>query len=122
MRERQPSVIVPIDFGAFNMPQVRFAKRSGQRVAYYFPPSAWRRTGNQGAELAKLADKILVPFDWAETRYRGLGGNAEYVGHPLVERTVSTMTRSDFAAQFGMDASAPIIGLLLEVARTKLAS
>jgi len=67
MRERQPSVIVPIDFGAFNMPQVRFAKRSGQRVAYYFPPSAWRRTGNQGAELAKLADKILVPFDWAET-------------------------------------------------------
>ena len=55
---------------------------------------------------------IAAPFPWASDRYASMGANAVYVGHPLLERVKPTMTREEFAGQFGMDASQPIIGLL----------
>ena len=112
LRTRRPDVVVLIDFGAFNVRAARFSKTLGLKVCYYFPPGAWRRTGTQGAELATITDAIAAPFPWSAERYRSLGANAVYVGHPLLERVHAVLTREEFAAQFGMDASKPIIGLL----------
>jgi lipid-A-disaccharide synthase len=111
LRTRRPDVVVLIDFGAFNIRVARYSKQLGLKVCYYFPPGAWRRTGTQGAELARVTDLLAVPFPWAETRFRELGANAVYVGHPLLERVQTSMSREEFAAQFGMDPSRPIIGL-----------
>ncbi len=112
LKARKPDAVVLIDFGAFNVRVARAAKEYGLKVCYDFPPGAWRRTGTQGAELAQITDVIAAPFPWAAERYNALGANAIYVGHPLVERVKSTMTRTEFAAHFGMDASRPIIGML----------
>jgi lipid-A-disaccharide synthase len=112
LRTRRPDVVVLIDFGAFNVPVARAAKQLGLKVCYDVPPGSWRRTGNKGAELAQVTDLIAAPFPWAAERYQSLGANAVYVGHPLVERVKSSQTREQFAAQFGMDASRPIVGLL----------
>ena len=112
LRARRPDVVVLIDFGAFNARAARFSKTLGLKVCYYFPPGAWRRTGTQGSELAQLVDVIAAPFPWSAERYAGLGARAVYVGHPLLERVHAVLTREEFAAQFGMDASKPIIGLL----------
>ena len=112
LRERKPDAVVLIDFGAFNVRVARAAKEYGLKVCYDVPPGSWRRTGTKGAELAQITDVIAAPFPWAAERYKALGANAIYVGHPLVERVKSTMTRTEFAAQFGMDASRPIIGML----------
>ncbi len=112
IRARRPDVVVLIDFGAFNVRAARFCKSLGLKVCYYFPPGSWRRTGTRGGELAALTDVIAAPFPWASERYAGMGANAVYVGHPLLERVTPAMTRTEFAAQFGMDAGKPIIGLL----------
>jgi len=111
-RDRRPDVMVLIDFGAFNVRAARFCKSLGIKVVYYFPPSTWRRTGTQGSDLAALTDHVLVPFPWAEERYRKLGANALNIGHPMLDRVRSAMTRAEFASQFGMDEDQPIIGLL----------
>jgi lipid-A-disaccharide synthase len=112
LRTERPDVVVPIDFGAFNVRVARYSKQLGLKVCYYFPPGAWRRAGKQGANLAAITDLVATPFPWSETRLRGLGVNAVNVGHPLLERVRATMTREAFAAQFGMDAARPILGLL----------
>ncbi|HLK59617.1 MAG TPA: hypothetical protein VKU00_23860 [Chthonomonadaceae bacterium] len=112
LRRRRPEVVVLIDFGAFNVKVARYAKRQGLKVVWYPPPGAWRRTGNKGANLAAITDLLAVPFEWSAERLRGLGANAVWVGHPLLERCQAQMSRAEFAAQFGMDAAKPIIGML----------
>ena len=112
LSKRRPDVVVLIDFGAFNVRIARFCKQIGLKVCYYFPPGSWRREGNKGAELAQITDLLACPFPWAAERYKRLGANAVYVGHPMVERVKAQMTRAEFAAQFGMEPKNPIIGLL----------
>ncbi|HZO90765.1 MAG TPA: hypothetical protein VFB38_20720 [Chthonomonadaceae bacterium] len=112
LRERRPDVVVLIDFGAFNVRVARAAKALGLKVLYYFPPGAWRRTGTHGAELGQITDVLATPFPWSAERFRQLGANAVWVGHPLLERVQTTMSRAEFAAQFGMDPARPVIGML----------
>jgi lipid A disaccharide synthetase len=112
LRKRRPDVVVLIDFGAFNVPVARYARRIGLKVCYYFPPGSWRRTGTQGAALAKITDLLVTPFAWSAERFQSLGANAVNVGHPMLERVRAVMTRTEFAAHFDMDPSRPIIGLL----------
>jgi lipid-A-disaccharide synthase len=43
LREDPPAVLVPVDFGAFNVRLLRAVRREvpGLRTLYYFPPSSW---------------------------------------------------------------------------------
>ena len=112
LRARKPDVVVLIDFGAFNMRAARYAHEQGLKVFYYFPPGAWRRTGPQSAEIARITDAIATPFEWSAERLRTVGANVTWVGHPILERVRPVLSRAEFAAQFGMDPARPIIGLL----------
>lgn len=112
LRARRPDVVVLIDFGAFNVRVARYSKSLGLKVLYYFPPGAWRRHGTRESELARITDCVATPFIWNAERLRSLRVRAEYVGHPLLERARPRMTREEFAAQFGMDPSRPIVGIL----------
>lgn len=112
LTERRPDVVVLIDFGAFNVRAARYCKAHGFKVVYYFPPGSWRRTGDKGRELGELTDLLLAPFPWAAERYRRLGARVEYVGHPLLDRVRTEMSRGEFAGHFGLDPTQPIVGLL----------
>lgn len=112
LHERRPDVVVLIDFGAFNVRVARYCKQIGIKVLYYFPPGAWRRSGDNGAKLARITDVVATPFQWSADRFNRLGAHAVMVGHPLLERVKSEMSRNEFADQFGMDPTHPIIGLL----------
>lgn len=112
LKKRRPNVVIPIDFGAFNVRAARWSKEQGLKVLYYFPPGAWRREGTKGADLTGITDMLATPFEWSAERYRKLGAKAVCVGHPLLERVRPVMTRAEFAAQFDMDPARPIIGLL----------
>lgn len=112
LKQRRPDAVVLIDFGAFNVRAARYCKSLGLKVCYYFPPGSWRRQSNRGAELAQITDLIASPFPWTTERLLRFGANAVTVGHPILERAEAQLTRAEFAAQFGMEPSRPIIGLL----------
>ena len=112
LRERKPDVVVPIDFGFFNVRVAAEAKRLGSKVCYYFPPGSWRRTSTKGAGLPAITDLIACPFPWTAERLGALGANTLYVGHPMLERLTSIIDRAALAAKFGIDPNRPIIGLL----------
>jgi lipid-A-disaccharide synthase len=55
---------------------------------------------------------MVVIFPFEEKIYRDAGVPVNFVGHPLVDVVHPTMTREEFAARHGLDASRPIVTLL----------
>ncbi len=82
-----PTLIVLIDFPAFNMRLLRCAVPLGAPVLYYFPPASWKREPSVAAErLAAMATHVATPFEWSARIIEDLGGRATWVGHPVLDR------------------------------------
>jgi lipid-A-disaccharide synthase len=112
IRRRRPAVVVPIDFGAFNMGLARRLAGWGPPVAYYFPPGSWRKSGTVPPEIGRLCKAIITPFPWSEGRLRAAGANAHFVGHPLVDLARPSQSRAQFSREHGIEADHPVVGLL----------
>jgi lipid-A-disaccharide synthase len=85
LRRDPPRVVLPIDFGAFNLRLLEQMRRSGYRgeIIYYFPPGAWLDSEPQARAVARLATP-LTAFTRQRDFYHRLGLRCEYFGHPLV--------------------------------------
>jgi len=87
LRADPPDVLVPIDFGAFNVALLRRLRRA-IRTVYYIPPGCWSRHRPAG-QLPFLVNAIATPFPWSAENLRAAGSAAriEWVGHPILEYT-----------------------------------
>jgi lipid-A-disaccharide synthase len=109
-----PDLLVLIDFGAFN---VRLARRLRARldcpILYYFPPRSWSREADYSG-LADLLDRVATPFPWSKQRLLEAGIDAEWVGHPVVDRIhpPGPEERAALRAKLGVGDAEPVIGLL----------
>jgi lipid-A-disaccharide synthase len=112
LRQRRPDVVVLIDFGFVNVRIARYAHQLGLKTCYYFPPGSWKPDGFANPELARITNVIAAPYRWSVEIYQAIGARAEFVGHPLIERVKPVMGRKEFADQFGLDLSRPIVGML----------
>lgn len=87
LRHSPPSVVVLVDWPAFNMRILSYAHRLGLPTLYYFPPASWRREPSVAAQrVAALATDVATPFEWSAEIICGLGGRATRVGHPSLDR------------------------------------
>ncbi len=111
IQHTQPDLIVPIDFGAFNVPLSCWATAQGKCVVYYMPPSSWRRE-TQGRDLPRCTAMVLTPFEWSAERLRAMGANAHWVPHPLLRLARPTHTKEAFCERLGLDPFRPIVALL----------
>lgn len=109
-----PDLLVLIDFGAFN---VRLARRVRERlecpILYYFPPRSWSRDADYTG-LAGLVDRVATPFPWSERRLQDAGIDAEWVGHPVVDRIhpLEPEERAALRAKLGIGDDRRVLGLL----------
>lgn len=62
--------------------------------------------------MRKYIDRMLVIFPFEEAFYRERGVDAEFVGHPLAELPLPSVTREQFAADNGLDARRTWVALL----------
>jgi lipid-A-disaccharide synthase len=85
LRHDPPRVVLPIDFGAFNLRLLDQMRRSGYKgeIIYYFPPGAWLDSEPQARAVARFATP-LTAFTRQRDFYHRLGLRCEYFGHPLV--------------------------------------
>lgn len=117
-----PDLLMPIDFGAFNVRLVRRVRRRLDcPVLYYFPPRSWCREADYGG-LAGLVDLVATPFPWSEQRLREAGINARWVGHPVVDRIRPSgpEERAALRAKLGVPSGERVIGLLPGSRRTEI--
>ncbi len=109
---RRPQLAILIDFPDFNLRLARQLKKRHIPVVYFVSPQVWAWRKGRVKQLKERIVKMIVIFDFEEEIYRQAGVPVEYVGHPLVDRVRTHLTRQEFCAQTGLDPSMPIIALL----------
>ncbi len=114
IKQRQPALVILIDFGAFNVRLARTVRQAcpNQRIMYYFPPSSWRRRPHDWSFLAELVDIVATPFKWSAQQLRDCGVAAHWVGHPVVDRFVGQLEAADYRRQQNLPDGDPVVGLM----------
>ncbi len=103
--KRRPDLAIVIDSPAFNWRVARQMKKRGILTVYYVAPQFWAWRQGRVRLIRDYIDKALVIFPFEEKFYRDRGVDATFVGHPLAEVPVPTISRAEYAAQFGLDPS-----------------
>ncbi len=112
VRETRPDVAVLIDYPDFHLRLAKDLHSLGIPVVYFVSPQLWAWKKHRIHQVEKFVDRMLVIFPFEEKFYREHGVNATYVGHPLADLPLPTISRSDFADEYGLDASKDWVGLL----------
>lgn len=112
LRDDPPDVLVPIDFGAFNVTLLQRLGAHRPRTVYFIPPGCWSRTRPPG-KLPFLVEGIATPFPWSAEQLRTAGAPAriEWVGHPIMDYTQGSNSREEARRLLRIDASRPVIAV-----------
>lgn len=111
-KRRRTRVAVLIDAPGFNLTFASLAKRAGLRVIYYISPQIWAWRQGRVRKVARRVDKMLTLFPFEVPFYTAAGVDAEYVGHPLLDRLQNLPTPAQAAQALGLNPQAPIIAIL----------
>ncbi len=129
VRREKPDVVVPIDFGDFNIRLCGWIRQEGVPIVYYISPQVWAWGRWRARKIARAVTKMLVIFPFEEPLYRALGVDVEWVGHPLLDavgdaapnqspaglgsgQAVGGTERGGLRAELGIPKDAFVVGLL----------
>ena len=112
IRERRPAVAVLIDFPEIHFRLAEEFHRLGIPVIFFVSPQLWAWKKHRIKLVQKHIDRMLVIFPFEEPFYREHGVQAEFVGHPLAELPLPTVSRAQFAAENDLNPEKTWIGLL----------
>ena len=110
--QRKPDAAILIDFPDFNLRLARELHKLQIPVIYYVSPQLWAWRKGRIKQVQKYVSKMLVIFPFEADFYRDHGVKAEYVGHPLADEPMPSMTREQFASANGLDPAKTWIALL----------
>ena len=110
-RER-PAAAVLIDFPDVNFRLAKHLKRLGVPVIWFVSPQLWAWKRRRLRWVQARVTKMLTIFPFEEAFYRNRGVAAEFVGHPLAELPLPTVSREAYAAHNALDPAKPWIALL----------
>lgn len=107
----KPDLLILIDYPGFNLRLAAVAKKAGVKVLYYITPQVWAWHSSRAKKIARLVDHaaVILPFEAPFFEREGLA--VTFVGHPLLEMALPTMSRNDAQQEFGLDKSRRTIGL-----------
>ncbi len=112
IRARKPDLAVLIDFPDVNFRLAKELKQSGIPVLYFVSPQLWAWKQYRVRWVRERVSKMLVIFPFEEKYYRDRGVDAEFVGHPLADLPLPTISRKDYASQYKLDPAKEWIALL----------
>jgi lipid-A-disaccharide synthase len=110
--ERRPDIAVLIDFPDVNFRLAKHLHRLGIPVIYFVGPQLWAWKKRRIRWVRERVTKMLVIFPFEESYYRERGVDAAFVGHPLADVPLPTISREEFALAYRLDAAKQWIGLL----------
>jgi lipid-A-disaccharide synthase len=112
VREQRPDVAVLIDFPDVHLRLAETFKRLGIPVIFFVSPQLWAWKKGRIKRVQRFVDRMLVIFPFEEPFYRERGVDAKYVGHPLADLPLPSISREEFATANGLNAENRWIGLL----------
>jgi lipid-A-disaccharide synthase len=108
----RPDAAILIDFPDVNLSLARTLHRLGIPVIYFVSPQLWAWKQYRIRRVQRFVDSMLVIFPFEEAFYREHGVTATFVGHPLAEVPLPSISRKAFADQYSLDPSKQWVGLL----------
>jgi lipid-A-disaccharide synthase len=119
--KRGATLAILVDSPGTHLGVARRLKNQGIPVGYFIGPQVWAWRAGRVRVVRRLVKRMVVIFPFEEKIYRDAGVPVDFVGHPLVEVVRATMTREEFAARHGLDATRPIVTLLPGSRRNEIA-
>jgi lipid-A-disaccharide synthase len=104
-------LVIPVDYPGFNLRMTRVAHERGIPVLFYIAPQVWAWKGHRARLLAEAADHVAVILPFEEAIFRGVGGKATYVGHPLLDEQAPIPPRGAFLEGLGLDPGREVLAL-----------
>jgi lipid-A-disaccharide synthase len=107
----KPDLLILIDYPGFNLRLAAVAKKAGVKVLYYITPQVWAWHSSRATKIARLVDHaaVILPFEAPFFEREGLP--VTFVGHPLLEMAVPSMSKAAAQKEFGLDSKRRTIGL-----------
>ena len=107
----KPDLLILIDYPGFNLRLAAVAKKAGVKVLYYITPQVWAWHSSRAKKIASLVDHaaVILPFEAPFFEREGLP--VTFVGHPLLEMAVPSMSKAAAQNEFGLDSKRRTIGL-----------
>ncbi len=112
LKSERPDLLILIDFPDFNLLLGRFARREKIPIIYYISPQIWAWRPGRIKTIRRLVDQMLVILPFEEELYRRAGVDVHFVGHPLLDQTVTVLSREEFRLQLGVLDGRRLIGLM----------
>lgn len=109
---QRPDVAVLIDFPDVNFRLAKHLKRMGVPVIWFVSPQLWAWKRGRLRWVQQRVTKMLCIFPFEQAFYAARGVEAEFVGHPLAEEPLPTITRKAYAEAHGLQAEKTWISLL----------
>lgn len=105
-------LVVLIDNPGLNFHFARVAKAAGRRVLYYIAPQVWAWRPGRMKWIQRRVNHVVVILPFEPELYRRAGVRCTFVGHPLLDAVAPQYNRAGLRQRFGLDETAPVIGLL----------
>jgi lipid-A-disaccharide synthase len=103
IQRENPDVAILIDFPDVNLRLAQELHRLGVPVIYFVSPQLWAWKKRRIERVKKYVTRMLVIFPFEVDFYRGHNVQADFVGHPLAEQALPTISREEFAQTFGLN-------------------
>lgn len=111
-KKRKPAVAVLLDFPDFNLRLAKALHKQGVRVIYFISPQLWAWRSYRVHTIKKHVEKVAAIFPFEVDFYHQHAVDAEYVGHPFLDRPAISGDREEFLRSLGLNPELPVVALL----------
>lgn len=112
IKQQRPDVAVLIDFPDVNFRLAKHLKHMNVPVIWFVSPQLWAWKRKRLRWVQQRVAKMLTIFPFEQPFYANRGVEAEFVGHPLAEQPLPTISRDDYAAKYELNPHKQWIALL----------
>lgn len=87
IRNENPDVVILVDFPGFNLKIAKEIKSFYKgKIIYYISPQIWAWHKSRIKIIRNCVDRMMVVFPFEVDFYNQEGFNADFVGHPIIEK------------------------------------
>jgi len=112
IKNNRPDLLILIDFPELNMRIAKAVKALHIPIIYYIPPAIWAWRKGRAKQIANNTNKVISVFPFEAEIYKANGADVTLLKHPLLEIAKPHMSKEAAYAQFCLDNTKLIIGLL----------
>ncbi len=83
--ERQPQIVILMDYPEFNMALAKRLSSTGLKLVYYVTPQIWAWRQGRVKAIKKHFSEVFVLFPFEVPFYEKCGVKAQFLGHPILD-------------------------------------